>query len=83
MHEDDRTLITWYPVDDNLAPVDVPEGTYPVHGAVRDVPAPGDAVNLGHGFWEVVRRVWSVPVPHEGARTPRQVCSLWIRKVDR
>lgn len=77
------TLIHWFPVDDQGQEVELPEDVYFEGGGVRDVPATGDIVCFGPDDWEVVRRIWTTPVPKRHVPMPRQMCTLHIRKLDR
>lgn len=76
------THIAWIPVDEHDRELDMPEDSWLPGGGVRNVPSIGDAVVLNGSVWTVTHRLWTLSVPDERAQTPRQMCTLRVRKVE-
>jgi hypothetical protein len=81
MDESGLTYIAWIPVDEHDEEAELPEDEWLASGGGRNVPVVGDSVLLNRAIWTVVHRLWTIPIPAEGAITPRQMCTLRIRKV--
>jgi hypothetical protein len=79
--EYESTYVSWLVVDENNREVEFPddEPLLP-SGGVQHVPATGDSVILASRVWRVVHRIWGLPIAIQGARTPRQAVTLWIRE---
>lgn len=75
-----RTHVTWFPVGEDGREIDLPDDQYLEGGEVFNVPAAGDYVILNGDCWRVVRRLWGLPTPAFGARTPRQDVTLHVRR---